>query len=136
MHPNLFQSGGVGFGDRDDPPIVNHRDPVGELEDLIEVLGHQQDRRAPVPLLDQTAPDILGGCDVESPCRLVRNDHVTAGRRVPCAMMIFCRLPPESVLVVCDADGVWISNLSMDSAAKASIWARLRIPALENCRSR
>ena len=51
-------------------------------------------------------------------------------------MIIFCRLPPDSVLVVCDAEGVLISKLSMDSAAKSSMLVPLSTPARANLRLR
>ena len=40
---------------RDDLPVVDHRDRVGQLVGLFEVLGRQQERR---PLADEAADDL------------------------------------------------------------------------------
>ena len=51
---------------RDHPPVIDHRDPVGELVGLLEVLGRQHDRR---PLADELAhdrPDLVSAARIES----------------------------------------------------------------------
>jgi hypothetical protein len=64
---------------RDDPPLVEDRDPVGQLLGLVQVLRGEQHRRAVLGetfLMDATPRRALG---VEPGRRLVQEDH----RRVP-----------------------------------------------------
>ena len=41
---SALEFGGGAFGD--DPPVIEHRDTVGELVGLLEVLGGEEDRHA------------------------------------------------------------------------------------------
>ena len=67
----------VPFGDH--PPVVDHRDPVGELVGLLQVLGGQQDRRALAPQLAHDRPDLVAAARVEAGGRLVQEEHPRAG---------------------------------------------------------
>ena len=65
---------GGAFGDH--LAVVDHRDPVGELIRLVEVLRAEQDRR---PLGDERAddvPDLVAGARVEPGRRLVEEHHL------------------------------------------------------------
>ena len=64
---------------RDDPSLVEDRDPVGELLGLVQVLRGEQHRRAlPGELLD-AVPHLDARLRVEPGGRLVQEDH----RRIP-----------------------------------------------------
>ena len=76
----------VGVGrvdDADDRAVVQHGDPVGQLEELVEVLGDQQHAGAGRPLLEQQLLGPSGGGDVEAPARVGRHDERAASRRGP-----------------------------------------------------
>ena len=74
--------------------VVDHRDPVGELVGLVEVLGAEQDRRA---LGDQRAddvPDLVARARVEPGRRLVE-EHQLGVTTMLAAMSSRRRMPPE-----------------------------------------
>ena len=52
----------VGGALGDDPAVVEHRDPVGELVGLVEVLGGEEDRHAVGDELADDCPTSCGGC--------------------------------------------------------------------------
>ena len=54
---------------------VDDRDPVGQLEDLVELGGDQQDRRPGVALGDRLAVDELDAPDIEPAGRLVEDEQ-------------------------------------------------------------
>ena len=62
-----------------DPAAVHDRDPVGQLEDLVELGRDEQDRRPGVALGDGLAVDELDAADVEAARRLVEDEQL-AGR--------------------------------------------------------
>ena len=64
---------------RDDLAAVHDRDPVGQLEDLVELGRDEQDRRPGVALRDRLAVDELDAADVEAAGRLVEDEQL-AGR--------------------------------------------------------
>ena len=60
----------------DDLALVEHEDPVGEREDLLELERDEQHCAALVPLLDEPAVDELDRADVETARRLRRDQHL------------------------------------------------------------
>ena len=54
---------------------MDHDDPVGEGEDLLQLAGDQQHGNAPVGGGAQALADELDGPDVEAPARLRRHEH-------------------------------------------------------------
>ena len=56
-------------------PAVHHADPVGELEDLVELGRDEQDRRARVALGDRLLVDELDAAHVEAAGRLVEDQE-------------------------------------------------------------
>ena len=64
-------AGGVGPVEHaDERAAVDHADPIGQGEHLVELGGHEQHGGAPVAHLDDAAVDELDRADVESPGRL------------------------------------------------------------------
>ena len=60
---------------RDDPALVEDRDPVGELLGLVQVLGGEQHSRAAAGELLDAAPHLEAGLGVQPGGRLVEEDH-------------------------------------------------------------
>ena len=50
---------------RDHPPVIDHRDPVGELVGLLEVLGREHDRRPVADELPHDRPDLVTAARIE-----------------------------------------------------------------------
>ena len=46
--------------------VINDRDPVGDIHDLIQFEGYEQDSYALVPLPDQHLVHIFNGADIQS----------------------------------------------------------------------
>ena len=74
----------------DDLALVDHEDPVGEREHLLELERHEQHRAALVALLDEAPVDVLDRADVEAARRLGGDQHPRvagdlAGERRPSA---------------------------------------------------
>ena len=63
---------------------VDDRDPVGQLEDLVELRGDQQDRRPGVALGDRLAVDELDAADIESARRLIEDEQAQVARELAC----------------------------------------------------
>ena len=63
---DLVLVGGPPVAQADQPAAIDHRDPVGQLEDLVELRRHEQDGRAGVALGDGLAVDELDAADVEA----------------------------------------------------------------------
>ncbi len=59
------QAGGIGHDDQASP--VDHPDPVGEAQDLVQLRGDQQNPDPAIPLLDQLTVDELDTADVDTP---------------------------------------------------------------------
>ena len=59
-----------------EPTLVDRHDPVGEREDLVEVLADQQDRDAGVGRLPQVPVHRLDRADVEAPCGRGGDQHL------------------------------------------------------------
>ena len=69
--PISWMSAVAGSNDADDPALVHDRDPVGEREELVELLGDQQDRRARRARRSRSElVDALDRADVEAARRL------------------------------------------------------------------
>jgi hypothetical protein len=62
----------------DDPALVEHGDPVGELVGLLEVLGGEEDRHSGVGQLTDDPPQFAPTAGVEARGRLVEEDHLGA----------------------------------------------------------
>jgi predicted ATPase/DNA-binding SARP family transcriptional activator len=73
----LFQFGEGAVGD--DPPLMQDRDPVGEVFGLVQVLRGEQHRDALPGELPDAVPHLDAGLRVEPGGRLVQEDH----RRLP-----------------------------------------------------
>src|SRR3954463_16675745 len=67
--------GGVGRELADDPPLVDHEDPVRERAHLLGLERHEQDPAAGVALGDQAAMDELDRPDVQPAGRLRGDEH-------------------------------------------------------------
>ena len=63
----------------DDPPVVDHRDPVGELVGLLEVLRGEQERHALAHELAHDGPDRDAAARVEARGRLVEEQDPGLG---------------------------------------------------------
>ena len=61
---------------RDELAAVDDRDPVGQLEDLVELGRHEQDRGPGVALGDRLLVDELDAADVEAAGRLVEDEQL------------------------------------------------------------
>src|SRR3954454_24356621 len=61
--------------DGDDLAAIHHGDPVGQLEDLVELCRDEQDRSASVALADRPAVDELDAADVEAASWLVEDQQ-------------------------------------------------------------
>jgi hypothetical protein len=59
-----------------DLPVVNDRDGVGKIHDFIELIGNEQDCDALVALRNQRPVHVLNGADVQSACRLDRDQDL------------------------------------------------------------
>ena len=68
----LFQFGEGAV--RDDPPLVEDRDPVGELFGLVEILRREQHRRAVLGEFLDGLPHLEASLGVEPGRRLVEED--------------------------------------------------------------
>ena len=62
------------------PSLRDHREPVADLEQLVELLGDDEHRDAAVAQVEQRLADLRRGADVDAPRRL-RGDHHL--RRLP-----------------------------------------------------
>ena len=68
---------GVGFVHRlgvGQPALRDHREPVADLEELVQFLRHDEHRDAVVAQVEQRLPDLRGRADVHAP-RGLRGDH-------------------------------------------------------------
>ena len=72
-----FSSAGVPGGD--DPAVVEHDDPVGELVGLLEVLRREHEGRAAGDELAHQVPELAAGGRVEAGRRLVEEEHRRRG---------------------------------------------------------
>ena len=60
----------------DEPAAVEHTDPVGERQDLVEFGRDEQDRGSPVAEFDDLLVDELDRPDVEAAGRLGDDEHL------------------------------------------------------------
>ena len=65
--------------DVDQAAGVHDGDPVGQVEDLVQLEGDQQDGLAAVTLLDKLLVDELDRSDVQSPGRLYGDQQIRVG---------------------------------------------------------
>src|SRR2546421_4946813 len=63
--------------------LVDDDDPVGEREDLVQVLAEEKDRDAVGGRLAQVGVHGLDRPDVESPCRGGRDEYLRLRRELP-----------------------------------------------------
>ena len=73
---DLVLVGGPSVALRDELAAIHDHDPVGHLEDLVELGGDEQDGRAGVALLDHLAVDELDAADVEAARRLIQHQQL------------------------------------------------------------
>ena len=73
---DLFLVRGPAVERRDQLAAIHDRDPVGQLEDLVELGRDEQDRRSGVTHLDRPAMDEFDAADVEPARRLVENKEL------------------------------------------------------------
>ena len=93
--PDLVDVGGcAASNDADDLALVHHVDPVGQGEELVELLGDQQDRRAASRELEQQPVDGLDGPDVQAAGRLDGDEQRRLGS-ISRARIARWRLPPD-----------------------------------------
>ncbi len=89
-------------------PAGNDHDAVGDGEDLVQVLGDEQDGSAPVSCGDEAALHIGHRADVEAACRLVGEDQDRIGvERAP--RISFCMLPPDRSRMRASGEGHFTS---------------------------
>ena len=109
-----------------DPALEDHRDPIRDLEQLLEVLADHDDGAAARPELEQLALHELLGRDVQPRvgCAATSTRGSNASSRASSA---FCRLPPESVPVRLQVQGARIPNFSIWAATKrlAAPWFKM-----------
>ena len=79
----------------DEGAAVDDADPVGQVEHLVELGGHEQHGGALVAHLDDAAVDELDRADVEAPRGLGHDQERRRRRCSSRAMITFCWLPPE-----------------------------------------
>src|SRR5262245_47479010 len=60
---------------RRQPPRKHHRNAVGDLDELVEILADDQHRRATRSEIDQRLADGGGGTAVDAPGRLAHHQH-------------------------------------------------------------
>ena len=72
---DLLLVGGRPIDDGHEPAAVHHADAVGELQDLVQLGGHEQHRGARVALGDRLAVDELDAADVQAARRLVEHQQ-------------------------------------------------------------
>ena len=70
----------VPFNNAHDPPFIDHGNPVGEVQDLIEVLRDKKCRGPGSTLFDQATMDVFGCADIETACRLSGNENARVTR--------------------------------------------------------
>src|SRR5262249_26607404 len=68
---------------RRQPSVRYHRDPVGDLEDLVEILADHQNSRSRFGEIDQGLPDGGRGTGVDAPGRLTNNQHARLAVEFP-----------------------------------------------------
>ena len=78
----------------DDAAVVEHRDPVGELVGLVEVLGGEEDRDAVGDQLADDLPHGAAAARVQAGGRLVEEDQPGSPTSV-IARSSRRRIPPE-----------------------------------------
>ena len=72
---DLLPLGGRAVDEGDDLAAVHHGDPIGQLQDLVELGRHEQDGRPRVALGDDLLVDELDAADVEAAGRLVEHQE-------------------------------------------------------------
>ena len=92
----------------DDPALVHHVDPVGQRQDLVELLGDQEDRGAGGAARRGAAVDRLDGADVQAARRLDGDDQAGSDS-ISRARIRRWRLPPESRRASVSIDGAAIA---------------------------
>src|SRR5436190_20882382 len=75
---DAFSLSGGGVELADHAAAVDHDDPIGKLEHLVEVRRHEQHRRARVPLGDRAPVDELAAADVDAARRLIEDEESIA----------------------------------------------------------
>src|SRR5207247_7961257 len=80
---DLVLVGGPPVARRDNLAAVHDRDPIRQLEDLVELRRHEQDRRARIALRDRLTVDELDAADVEPARRLVEDEEPRLGPEFP-----------------------------------------------------
>src|SRR5262245_26544449 len=68
----------------DDLTLVDHENAIREREDLIQLERDEQDATALVSLLHETTMDELDRPDVQTACRLCRDEHLRVARHLAC----------------------------------------------------
>ena len=91
----------------EDRALVHHGDPVGEREDLVEVLADQQHGDAVGGGVAQVRVDGLDRADVEPARRRGGDDQARLAVNSR-ASTTFCRLPPESCRACASGPGAAI----------------------------
>ena len=74
---------------------MHHGDPVGERQELVEILRDQHHAGAAPARLEQAAVHLGRRADVEAAGRLVRPGSRAGSRSSTRARITFCMLPPE-----------------------------------------
>ena len=113
-------------------PFEDDGDPVRQRENFREFGGNEKDRRAPVPLLNQSSVHIFNGAYVETSCGLGRNQQARfSGKLSPENQFLLIATRERACLnvdawspdVIADEDSFGeISNLPMVETPAAGKW--------------
>ena len=89
-------AGGIGRGDLAHQPAAGEDDdPVGDADQLVEVLRHQEHAAAGLAQRAQLSVDVLAGADVQTAVGCEATSTV-GSRSMARASRTFCMLPPDS----------------------------------------
>ena len=67
----------------DDAPFVHDGDPIAEQEDLVEIVGDEQDGAPSISAIQQGLPHVLGGVNIESPGWVSRDEDAFGHHGLP-----------------------------------------------------
>ena len=110
QHADLVLVGGPAVADGDELAAVDDRDPVGQLEDLVELRGDRAGSAVPASRLATTCLWMNSMLPTSRPRVGWSRTSSLRSRANSRAMTTFCWLPPDSVPALASADGVRMSN--------------------------
>src|SRR5258708_16668513 len=75
QQPDAFACDAMRVARHRQPALRDHRDPVGNLENLVEILADDEDGRSGLRQVDQRLTDRGGGTGIDTPGRLTDDQH-------------------------------------------------------------